>query len=127
MKIAFLTSEYPHLKTLNSGGIGTSIFNLAKGLVLHKHEVSILVYAQNCDEILKDKEITIYKIKNIKIKGLSLYLTQKKVEKLIDKLYDENKIDVVEAPDWTGFSSFIKPKCPLVIKINGSDNMMFNK
>ena len=31
MKIAFLTPEYPHPKTGNSGGIGTSIKNLAAG------------------------------------------------------------------------------------------------
>ena len=59
--------------------------------------------------------------KNIKFKGLSFYLTQKKVEKLINKLYKEEKITIVEAPDWTGFTSFIKPKCTLVIRLNGSD------
>ena len=32
MKIAFLTPEYPHPKTGQSGGIGTSIKNLAFGL-----------------------------------------------------------------------------------------------
>ena len=32
MKIAFLTPEYPHVKTGNSGGIGTSIKNLAESL-----------------------------------------------------------------------------------------------
>ena len=33
MKIAFLTPEYPHPKTGSSGGIGTSIKNLAAGLL----------------------------------------------------------------------------------------------
>jgi hypothetical protein len=33
MKIAFLTPEYPTSFTGNSGGIGTSIKNLAVGLV----------------------------------------------------------------------------------------------
>ena len=78
MKIAFLTPEYPHPKTGSSGGIGTSILNLSKGLVQLGHKVSIVIYGQNTDEVFQDNGITFYKIKNIKVKGLSLFLTQKK-------------------------------------------------
>ncbi|WP_431243029.1 hypothetical protein ACQ9BO_25840 [Flavobacterium sp. P21] len=46
MTIAFLTPEYPHAKTGNSGGIGTSIKNLAIGLLAQGVSVRILVYAQ---------------------------------------------------------------------------------
>ena len=121
MKIAFLTPEFPHIKTGASGGIGTSILNLSKGLVELGHQVSILVYGQDCDEVFIENKITFYKIKNIKIKGLSMFLTQKKVEKLINKLIFEKKIEIVEAPDWTGFTAFIQPKCPLIIREHGSD------
>lgn len=121
MKIAFLTPEFPHPKTGSSGGIGTSIFNLSKGLVNLGHQVIILVYGQNEDEIFHENGITFYRIKNIKVKGISAYLTQKKIQKLINDLYKNKQIDIVEAPDWTGFSAFIKPKCPLVIRLNGSD------
>lgn len=121
MKIAFLTPEYPHPKTGSSGGIGTSILNLSKGLIQLGHEVSIVIYGQNTDEVFQDNGITFYKIKNIKVKGLSLFLTQKKVEKLLNRLVYENKIELVEAPDWTGFTAFVQPKCPLVIRENGSD------
>lgn len=121
MKIGFLTPEYPHPKTGNSGGIGTSIFNLSKGLIQLGHQVSILVYGQKEDEVFEENGITFYRIKNVKVKGLSLFLTQNKVEKLINKLHFENKIDLIEAPDWTGFTAFIQPKCPLVIRLHGSD------
>ena len=121
MKIAFLTPEYPHSKTNRSGGIGTSIFNLARGLNDLGHKVSILVYGQDRDDKFTDNEVTVYKIRNVKFKGLSLYLTQKKVERFINKLYGEKEIDIVEAPDWTGFTAFVKPKCPLVVRLNGSD------
>ena len=121
MKIAFLTPEYPHLKTKNAGGIGTSIFNLSKALSTLGHEISILVYGQDKDENFLEEGIHFYKIKNIQIKGLSLILTQKKVERLINSLFDSSKIDIVEAPDWTGFTAFVNPKCPLVIRENGSD------
>jgi glycosyltransferase involved in cell wall biosynthesis len=36
-------------------------------------------------------------------------------------LYANKAIDLVEAPDWTGITSFIQPKkCPVVIRLNGS-------
>lgn len=122
MKIAFLTPEYPHAKTGNSGGIGTSIKNLAKGLIKEGCQVRILIYGQKEESIFEDDGVVIQQIKNIKVKGLSWFFTRKKIEKIINQLYSEKKIDIVEAPDWTGITSFIRPKkCPIVIKLHGSD------
>ena len=121
MKIAFLTPEFPHPKMSTSGGIGTSILNLSKGLVEAGHEVSILVYGQKEDEFFNENTISYYRIKNIKLKGFSKFLTQKKIQNLINKLVKENKVDILEAPDWTGITSNIKPNCPIVIRLNGSD------
>lgn len=121
MKIAFLTPEFPHPKMGLSGGIGTSILNLAKGLVQLDHDVSVLVYGQSEDEFFIENGVFFYRIKNIKFKGLSRFLTQKKIQKLVDKLVREDKVDILEAPDWTGFTSNINPKCPVVIRLNGSD------
>ncbi|MFA9189992.1 glycosyltransferase family 4 protein [Flavobacterium sp. FZUC8N2.13] len=121
-KIAFLTPEYPHAKTGNSGGIGTSIKNLAKGLLETGCSVRILVYGQQEDCFFDDEGITVQQIKNVKIKGLSWFFTRKKIERMINRLYREKEIDLVEAPDWTGITSFIQPeKCPVVIRLNGSD------
>ncbi|MES2545924.1 MAG: glycosyltransferase family 4 protein [Bacteroidota bacterium] len=122
MKIAFLTPEYPHLKTGSSGGIGTSIRNLAIGLLAEGCSVRVLVYGQKEESIFEDNGIVVQQIRNVKLKGLSWYLTRKKLQKIIDGLYENKEIDVVEAPDWTGITSFISPKkCPIVIRLNGSD------
>lgn len=122
MKIAFLTPEYPHPKTGSSGGIGTSIKNLAMGLLAEGCSVRVLVYAQKDEGIFFDNGICIQQIRNVKFKGLSWYLTRKKLENIINTLYDNKEIDLVEAPDWTGITSFIFPKkCPVVIRLNGSD------
>lgn len=122
MKIAFLTPEYPHFKTGNSGGIGTSIKNLATGLLSQNVSVRVLVYGQKEDAFFYDNGVLIQQIKNVKFKGLSWLLTRKKIEKIIDELHSKNEIDLVEAPDWTGITSFIKPnKCPIIIRLNGSD------
>lgn len=122
MKIAYLTPEYPHEKTGNSGGLGTSIKNLAHALTTLGHEVLILVYGQNKDAVFFDNLVEVHQIKNTKFKGLSWFLTRKKIEKIINNLYNKNKIEIVEAPDWTGITSFIKlKKCPIIIKLHGSD------
>ncbi|MFV8326006.1 glycosyltransferase family 4 protein [Flavobacterium sp. ZS1P14] len=122
MKIAFLTPEYPHPKIGSSGGIGTSIKNLALGLLEQGCTVRVLVYGQKEESVFYDNGICIQQIKNVKLKGLSWYLTRKKLQKIIDTLYQEKEIDLVEAPDWTGITSFIDPKkCPVVIRLNGSD------
>lgn len=121
MKIAFLTSEYPHPKTSFAAGIGTSILNLSLGLQQLGHEVVVVLYGQDQDETFTEKGITFYKIKNVKFKGLSWWLTQMKIQKLIRHLVDSGKIDLVEAADWTGMSANLKLNCPLVIKLHGSD------
>lgn len=122
MKIAFLTPEYPHPKTGSSGGIGTSIKNLSVGLLLKGVSVRVLVYGQKEDNTFDDDGIIIQQIKNVKFKGLSWLLTRKKIEKIINELHSKNEIDLVEAPDWTGITSFIRSdKCPIIIRLNGSD------
>jgi len=121
MKIAFLTPEFPHTKIGSSGGIGTSIQNLSKGLTDAGHQVSILIYGQKEDDFFEEDGISFYRVKNTKLKGFSRLLTQKKLQNLINKLVSENKIEILEAPDWTGITSNINPKCPVVIRLNGSD------
>ena len=122
MKIAFLTPEYPHPKTGSSGGIGTSIKNLAVGLLGAGCSVRVLVYGQKEEGVFLDNGITIQQIKNVKFKGLSWWLTRKKLERIVNQLYANMQIELVEAPDWTGITSFIQPKkCPIVIRLNGSD------
>jgi len=121
MKVAFLTPEFPHPKMGFSGGIGTSILNLSKGLTQAGHEVFVLVYGQKKDEVFTENNISFYRIKNVKLKGLSRLLTQKKIQNLINTLVNDKALDIVEAPDWTGITSNIKPKCPVVIRLHGSD------
>lgn len=121
MKIAFLTPEFPHPKTGTSGGIGTSIQNMTRGLAALGHQPLVLVYGQDRDEHFEENGVSFYRIRNVKVKGLSWYFTRKKIQRIINQLHAEKKLDVVEAPDWTGITSFINPKCKVVIRLNGSD------
>jgi len=121
MKIAFLTCEYPHPKTGSSGGIGTSIKNLAEALHNLGVTVRILVYGQKIDSEFNLEGIIIQQIKNVKAKGLSWWFTSKKIEKIINSLVSKSEIDIVEVHDYTGNSAFMNLDCPVVMKLHGSD------
>jgi glycosyltransferase involved in cell wall biosynthesis len=121
MKIGFLTPEYPHSKTGPSGGIGTSIKNLVTALNENGHTVFIFVYGQNRDEIFTDNDTRIVRIKNVHIKGISWWLTRKKIEHIINEEIHRNKLEIIEVPDWTGISAFMYLKCPVVMRLHGSD------
>ena len=126
MHIAFITSEYPHSKISHSAGIGTSIKNLASGLVEKNIKVSIFVHGQNSDEIINDNGVNIYKLKFKKYRLFGWFFHRKHINKFISKAVKDKAIDLLEAPDWTGITSFMKFKCPLIIKIHGSDTYFCN-
>ena len=121
MHIAFITSHYPFKDAKSVGGIGTSIKNLAEELTHLGHSVSVFVYAQEKDDLVVDAAVSIYKIKNAYLRGFSWYLTRKKMQKKIQEVNQLHKIDIVEAPDWEGITSFINLKIPIVLRLNGSD------
>ena len=83
MKIAFLTPEYPHARTGNSGGIGTSIKNLAESLTTLGHNVRILVYGQKEDAVFEaDSENEDAAIEDTKIQEVNEVEEIKVVTKL---------------------------------------------
>jgi starch synthase len=121
VNIGFLTPEYPGSTTGSSGGIGTGIKNLALALVEKGEEVSIFVYGQNKDEVIVENGVRIYRIRNVTFKRISWILMRKKISRIINEEVSNKKLDILEVPDWTGISSFMKINCPVVMRLNGSD------
>lgn len=121
MHISFITSHFPFHDSKSVGGIGTSIKNLSDELVSLGHTITVFVYGQDQDEKTVEEGISILKIKNVKLKGLSWFLTRKKIQHLIKKEHTTSKIDIIETPDWEGITSFIKLPFPVVVRLHGSD------
>lgn len=121
MHIAFLTPEYPHSRISRSGGLGTSIKNLAVSLAEVETQVTIFVYGQKEDMEFKEDGITFFVIRQRKYKMFTWYYYRKFLQKLINRKICEGKIDLVEAPDWTGITAFMNFRCPLIIRMNGTD------
>lgn len=121
MHIAFLTPEFPHEKVTYAAGIGTSINNLTKALVLEGKEVSVFVYGQKTQEIIHENGITIHLIKNKKYRFFGWFFYRKYIQQYCERIIKRENISIIEAPDWTGITAFMKFKIPLVIRFHGSD------
>jgi len=122
MHIAFITPEYPHAQFNESiGGIGTFTKNLASQLVKLDHAITIFVHSQFKEFTVQEKGITIHFVKLKKIKGITWFTNRRYFNQYVNKVIIKQNIDVVEAPEWTGFTAFMKFNCPLVIRLHGSD------
>jgi glycosyltransferase involved in cell wall biosynthesis len=121
MHIAFLTPEYPHDKMSHAGGLGTSIKNLAEALTEHKITITVFVYGQQKAEIFTEKNIHFHLIKDKKYAFAKWFFYRNHIQKYCNSIIKEQNIDILEAPDWTGITAFMKFKIPLVIRFHGSD------
>ena len=121
MHIAFLTPEYPHSKIKHSGGLGTSIKNLVVALVAKGVKVTIFVYGQSKSEIFEENGIVFHFISDKKYRLGKWFFYRKHLQNYINSVVKKEKIDVIEAPDWTGVTAFMNFTVPLVIRFHGSD------
>ncbi len=121
MHIAFLTPEFPHKNLNHSAGLGTSIYNMALSLVDNNVEVSVFVYAQKETKQFEFKGIKIYAIAQKKYPFLGWFLYRKFLNRYISSKIKTTKIDLLEVPDWTGISAFMRFSIPIVMRIHGSD------
>lgn len=121
MHVAFLTPEYPHSLSGPSGGLGTSIKNLAETLVHKNVEVSVVVYGQSQKAEFKESGIHFYFLKNQRYSIGGWYFHRKYIQKFLNRIIKQKGVDLIEATDWTGITAFMNLDCPLVIRLNGSD------
>ena len=121
MHIAFLTPEYPHQKTTPAAGLGTSVANLAKGLVKSGCKATIIVYGQNTTATFIEEGVTVFLIKNKDYPFSKWFFYRKHIQNKVNNIVRDNGIDLLEAPDWSGITAFMKFNIPLVIRFHGSD------
>ncbi len=119
--IAFLLPEYPHNSLRPSGGLGTSTRNLAAALALRDVQVSVIVYDQAADAHFEENGIAIHTLRSMRFPVAGWYLHRLHIAKEVRRLIVEKGIDLVEVPDWTGISAFMKLDVPVVMRFHGSD------
>ncbi len=121
MHISFLTTEYPHHKTGNGGGIGTSIKNLSYALLELKEQVTVFVISADRDEEFEDNGVHVIKLGKKHYPFATWFFYRKFLQRRINKYIVKNNIDIIEVPDWTGITAFMHLPCPVVMKFHGSD------
>ncbi|MGY5354045.1 glycosyltransferase family 4 protein [Wenyingzhuangia sp. IMCC45467] len=122
MHIAFITPEYPTKNFKGSiGGIGTFTKSLAEQLASTNHKITVFVHSQLKEQVFVENGVEIHLIKKKAVKGITWYTNRRYFNQYVNKVIVNNQVEVVEAPEWTGFTAFMKFKCPLVIRLHGSD------
>ena len=81
MHISFLTTEYPPLP---SGGIGTSIKNLAHALVNLGHRVTVIGWGPETE--FDDDGVHVKFLGHTKIPKMGWFLNRKRAEKELNRL-----------------------------------------
>ena len=122
MHIGFITSEYPCSRYMgNIGGIATFIRNLSIQLISEGHKVSIFIHSQPRTEFFVEENISIHFVARKIMKGFTWITNRLSFNKYVNSVVENNSIDLLEAPEWTGFTAFMKFDIPLVIRLHGSD------
>jgi len=119
--VAFLTPEYPRAGLGYTGGIGTSIKNLADYYINHQIRVIIFVYGSDKDLVEEKEGKTFVFIKQVRRMGLGWWVNRQHIQKVVNTWVEKEKIKMIEIPDWTGISAFIRFDCLMVLKLHGSD------
>lgn len=120
MHIAFLTPEFPNISS-SSGGLGTSIKNLAAALATSGVQVSVFIYGHSINKKYKKDGVSFHIIKQKHYSFFGWYLYRKHLQGYLNKFIKKDNIELIEAPDWTGITAFMSIHCPIVIRLNGSD------
>ena len=122
MNIAFISPEYPIPSFKgNIGGIGTFTKNLAEQLVLLNYNITVFVHSQPVNHVIIEKGVVIHLVKMKAVKGITWITNRAYFNTYVNKIINQKNIQVIEAPEWTGFTAFMKFHCPFIIRLHGSD------
>jgi glycosyltransferase involved in cell wall biosynthesis len=115
MHVGFLTNEYPPLP---SGGIGTSVRNLARALVAAGHRVTVVGWGPEAR--FEDGGVRVRFLGETRLPSLGWLLNRARARAKLLRLIEQDGLDVVEAPDWCGPSAGIRLPCPVGVRCHGS-------
>lgn len=119
--VGFLTPEYPLPSLGYTGGIGTSVKNLADFYVKNGIQVFIFIYGQTENKSFKQEDKTFVFIKKSAVGKFGWMVNRFRIQRIVNKWIRKFAIQFLEVPEWTGISSFIQFDCPVVLKLHGSD------
>ncbi|GAA6174008.1 glycosyltransferase family 4 protein [Colwellia sp. KU-HH00111] len=139
MNICLITTGFP---PENGGGIGTYIYNLAKGFVAIGHTVHVISpTSQSNYSVEQVEKLIVHRLPKKYLPKIEAYLPGMRwsfqVYQLIKKLHKQSPIDIIEFPNWEapGVISQLLLKIPTVVRMHtpffetlslDSDNISFS-
>ena len=119
MHICFLCNEYPK-EGFPHGGFGTFVKTIALQLVKAGNRVSVVgINYKGISEHIYEDEISIYRSKMHKVKGLSWFLNAIDLNKTLKDIHKKNPIDIIEASE-LGLAFINKiPNIKYIIRLHG--------
>ncbi|NRR92015.1 glycosyltransferase family 4 protein [Winogradskyella undariae] len=121
MKIGFIAPEYPHTKIKQAAGLGTSIGNLVEALSQQGHTIYLFIYGQEQDDYFVENSIHFYLIGDVSYGVGKWFRYRKHIQSVVQAVIIKEKLQLIEVPDWTGISAFMKFTVPIVMRFHGSD------
>ena len=115
MHVAFLTTEYPPLP---SGGIGTSIRNLARALVAEGHRATVLVAGAGA--AFEDRGVGVRFTGETHVPKVGWLWDARRAQRTLNELVRRDGVDVIEAHDWCGPSAGLRLERPLSVRCHGA-------
>lgn len=115
MHVGFVTNEYPPLPT---GGIGTSVRNLARALVARGHRVTVLGWGRDME--FEDRGVRVRFVTHAAVPKLGWLLLRRVLQRELTRMVRHEGLQVVEVPDWCGVSAGMRVPCPVLIRCHGS-------
>jgi len=115
MHVAFLTTEYPPLP---SGGIGTSIRNLARALVAGGHRATVLV--AGAGRAFDDRGVSVRFTGETRVPKVGWLWDARRTQRELNGMIRRDGVDVVEAHDWCGPSAGLRIERPLSVRCHGA-------
>jgi glycogen(starch) synthase len=122
LRIGIYTPSYPGVT--GEGGIGTYTRNLAHGLIGLGHEVHVLTPGEG--PAATDGRITIHFTSTRYVRGLDRLLPGVgacwRVARAMRTIVHEQRLDVVEFPNWQGYGALLRPlmAIPIVVRLHTS-------
>lgn len=124
MHIGFITTEYA-LSPIDGGGIGTFLKNLSFMLKDCGLNVTIIYWGNKLKQTIYDENIPIIPVMQPYSGKFSFFQNRIYLNKIVNKIVIERRIDILETIDWEGIIAFCKFEVPIVTRLHGS-NIYFN-
>lgn len=118
MNICLLCNEYPPAP---HGGIGPVTRQLAEGLLGFGHKVHVVgVYGQSQDSIEAINGVRAHRLSRVGVGPWGEVRTRLKLADYVSRLHEQERFDLVEAPEWRGDSALLRLDCPVVLRLHTS-------